>query len=161
MREGYGALLLGVVLRSIRLGLAGLLLGSLLCSCISAPDELTPANPVTVSMWHYYFGPMKDIADQLIAEFNITVGRERGIVVNVTAIMEPLKQEDVLIAIANDNPGMPELPDLTSAYPISALLLQQAGLLVPLDELLTSDELASYVPQFLDEGIMPVLLKMW
>lgn len=43
--------------------------------------ELDPKNPVSLRLWHYYNGPQKQALDEMIAEFNDTIGSEQGIVV--------------------------------------------------------------------------------
>jgi multiple sugar transport system substrate-binding protein len=109
-------------------------------------------DPIRLSMWHYYRDQMKSVADQLVGEFNATVGREKGIVVDVTSIVDAATQEKKLEAIAADDPGAPELPDLATAYPKTALVLRDAGLIAPLDPYMSENETAAYVPAFLDEG---------
>ena len=47
---------------------------------------LDPNDPVTLTMWHNYGGEMQSTMDYLIDEFNATVGKKQGIVINVTAI---------------------------------------------------------------------------
>ena len=54
---------------------------------------------------------------------------------------------------ANNDPGAPELPDITTAYPKTALILAEKDLLVDLNEQFTEEELAKYVPRFIEEGI--------
>jgi multiple sugar transport system substrate-binding protein len=53
---------------------------------------------------------------------------------------------------ANQDPGAPDLPDITTAYPKTALILANKGLLADIGEQFTDEELAAYVPRFLEEG---------
>ena len=43
--------------------------------------KLDPSNPVSLELWHYYNGPQKVAFDEMVAEFNDTVGLEKGIIV--------------------------------------------------------------------------------
>ena len=54
-----------------------------LCACQSAPPQvqLDPSSPTAIEIWHYYNGAQKEAFDSLVTEFNETVGREKGIVV--------------------------------------------------------------------------------
>ena len=42
---------------------------------------LNPNKPVTLEIWTYYNGTQKAAFDELVTEFNETVGAEKGIVV--------------------------------------------------------------------------------
>jgi multiple sugar transport system substrate-binding protein len=53
---------------------------------------------------------------------------------------------------ANGDPGAPALPDITTAYPKTALILAEKDLLVDLDELFSEKELSAYIPRFIEEG---------
>ena len=54
--------------------------------------------------------------------------------------------------IAAGDPGAPEMPDIVTAYPKTAIILREQGLLAPLDEQFTAKELDAYLPQFIEEG---------
>ena len=53
---------------------------------------------------------------------------------------------------ANGDPGAPSLPDITTAYPKTAIILAGKDLLVDLNEQFTPEELSAYIPEFLQEG---------
>jgi multiple sugar transport system substrate-binding protein len=42
---------------------------------------LDPNNPVNITIWHYYSGIQKDAFDKIVAEFNDSLGRDKGIIV--------------------------------------------------------------------------------
>jgi multiple sugar transport system substrate-binding protein len=131
-----------------------LLLAGALSGC-GAKDGLDPKNPTTVTMWHNYGGVMKDTMVALIDEFNNTVGRERGIVISVTAIAASKEQNEKLSLIAEGVPGAPEMPDVVTAYPSMALTLKEAGLIAELDGHFTDAELDACLPRFIEEGRLP------
>jgi multiple sugar transport system substrate-binding protein len=127
------------------------LLPGLLSGC-GSKDGLDPKNPVEVTMWHNYGGVMKDTMTTLIDEFNRTVGRERGVKVSVTAIAASKEQNEKLTLIAEGVPGAEAMPDIVTAYLSMAQTLRDAGLLAELDGYFTADELAAYLPAFIEEG---------
>lgn len=109
-------------------------------------------NPITLTLWHNYGGQMKETMDEMIEEFNGTVGVKEGIIINVTSISGSSTLHDKLVMAANDDPGAPTLPDITTAYPKTAVILKEKDLLVDLKEQFTEEELAKYIPRFLEEG---------
>jgi multiple sugar transport system substrate-binding protein len=113
---------------------------------------LDPKKPITLTMWHNYGGDMQKAMDELIDEFNSTVGKEQGIIINVTAITSSSELQEALNMIVNGDPGAPKMPDITSCYPKTAVLFQQKGMLANLDNYFTKEELSAYVPKFIEEG---------
>ena len=115
-------------------------------------ERPNPKNPVTITMWHNYGGQMQSAMDELIDEFNSTIGRKKGIIISVTSISASNDIQEKLFMIAAGDPGAPEMPDIVTAYPKTALILYEQGLLAPLDEQFTRKELDAYLPQFIKEG---------
>ncbi|NLB17205.1 MAG: extracellular solute-binding protein [Syntrophomonadaceae bacterium] len=140
MKRVYLALLLAVIL------LTGVIAGC------QGGVKLDPKNPVTVIMWHNYGGQMQATIDKLIDEFNVTVGRERGIILNVTSVSATKELEEKLAMIAHGDPGAPQMPDIVTAYPRTAAMLANNELLAPLDQYFSAEELAKYIPQYIEEG---------
>lgn len=108
-------------------------------------------KPITLTLWHNYGGQMKDTMDEMIEEFNGTIGTKEGVFISVTSISGSSALHDKLTMAANDDPGAPALPDITTAYPKTALILANKGLLVNLDEQFNTEELAEYIPRFIEE----------
>lgn len=136
--KGWSPVLVWLILGSALLMLGG---------CAGTNDE-----PTIITLWHNYGGQLKETMDQLIDEFNETAGAEAGIIISVTSISGAAAIHEKLVMAANEEPGAPALPDITIAYPKTALLLAEKGLLVELDQFFTPEELAAYLPQFLEEG---------
>lgn len=135
--------------------LALLLTFLLLTCCLSGcgnDSPLDPKEPVTVTMWHNYGGDMQQAMDYLIDQFNSTVGREQGIVIDVTAISSGSELDKSLTMIANGDPGAPDMPDIFTGYPKMAIRFQEKGLLANLDHYFTDEELSAYVEAFVEEG---------
>lgn len=95
---------------------------------------------------------MQATMDEQIEEFNATIGKEKGVLVSVTSISSSAALQDKLTMIAAGDPGAPEMPGITTCYPATATLLADNDLLTPLDEYFTKEELAAYLPRFLEEG---------
>ena len=91
--------------------------------------KLNPKQPVTITMWHNYGGQMQNVMDDLIDEFNTSIGRKKGVIVSVTSISATNDIQTKLSMIAAGDPGAPEMPDLVTAYPKTALILAEEGLL--------------------------------
>ncbi len=117
-----------------------------------ASTKLDPSHPVTLNLWHNYGGQLKDTMDAMIDEFNETAGAEHGIMINVTSISGSATLHEKLTMAAYGDPGAPELPDITTAYPKTALLLAEKGLLVDLNDYFTPQELDAYITEFIREG---------
>ena len=127
----------------------------LLLGCLSGCGNDTPLNakePVTLTMWHNYGGDMQQAMDYLIDQFNSTVGKEQGIVIDVTAISSSSELNKSLTMIVNGDPGAPDMPDIFTGYPKLAIQFWEKGLLTDLDNYFTEDELSAYVEAFVEEG---------
>ena len=116
------------------------------------PNRPSPESPVTLNMWHNYGGEMQKTMDELIDEFNSTVGAEQGINVNVSVISSSAELNTSLGMIVNDDPGAPEMPDICTAYPKVAIKFQQNGKLADFNDYFTQAELDRYIPAFIEEG---------
>ncbi len=126
------------------------LLCGVLAGCSSSP--LDPDDPVTLTMWHNYGGDMQSTMDYLIDQFNGTVGKEKGIIINVEAISSSSELNESLAMIANDDPGAPKMPDIFTGYPKVAIQFWEKGMLANLDAYFSEDDLDGYVEAFIDEG---------
>ncbi len=111
-----------------------------------------PKEPVTLTMWHNYGGDMQQTMDLLIDEFNATVGQEKGVVINVTAISSSADLNDSLDMIVNGDPGAPAMPDIFTGYPKIAMQFAEKGMLAELGQYFTDKELEAYIGAFVEEG---------
>ena len=67
--------------------------------------------------------------NDLVQEFNTTIGRERGVIVEVTSVTNSSDIDASLIASAQNLPGAARLPDLFTAYPRMAEKLGEERLM--------------------------------
>ena len=143
--------------RVCKIGLLSLLCAILLLSQIGCGAQknasaLDPKSPVTVTIWNYYNGDQLAAFDQIVDAFNSTIGTEKGIVVVNVSQGDINTLADSLLASVNGVAGAQEIPSLAAVYAETAFILDAAGALAPLDAYFTQEELAAYVPGFLEEG---------
>ncbi len=136
--------------KTLSLVLILLMLCSLFAGCSESP--LDPENPITLTMWHNYGGDMQATMDYLIDEFNSTVGKEKGIIINVEAISSSSELNKSLSMIVNDDPGAPDMPDIFTGYPKVAIQFLEKGMLANLDKYFSEEERNEYVDAFVAEG---------
>ncbi len=119
----------------------------LMAGCNSTADK-----PIQLTLWHVYGEQVDSPINQLIEEFNRTVGAENHVSVSVTAVSNSNKIHEAVLAAANNEPGAPELPDLFNAYPKTVSAMRDPEILVDYHDYFSEDELSDYVPAFLNEG---------
>jgi multiple sugar transport system substrate-binding protein len=125
---------------------------ALLLPGCAGEQRLDPRHPVTLTLWHNFGSQMEDSMSALVDEFNATTGREHGVLISVTSVSSSASIQEKLTMIASGDPGAPEMPDITTCYPATAVLLQEKGLIAPLDTQFTEEELEAYLPRFVEEG---------
>jgi len=113
--------------------------------------ELDPDNPVTLTMWHVYGSQTESPLNDSINEFNRTVGKENGIVINVVSVSSSSAIDEALTASAKNKPGSPALPDLFTAYPRVAEIIGHDRLL-DWSSYFTEEDLSVFVDDFISEG---------
>ncbi len=114
--------------------------------------KLDPGNPVSLEIWHYYNGPQKSAFDQLVTEFNETIGLEKGIIVEAFSQGSIASLISNVLDAANKKVGAGDVPDIFAAYPDTAYAVDKLGLAANLDPYFTEEELAQYRPEFIEEG---------
>ena len=109
-------------------------------------------KPVTLTVWHIFVEDMRSVFDEVLNEFNNSVGAENGITVKATSVTDAGVINENLVAAANSDPGAPKLPDMVVVNPRVAITLSEKGKLVDLTQYFSQDELDTFVPQFIEEG---------
>ena len=102
------------------LKLAALVPGLALAGCGGSKTLLSPKNPTMLSIWHVYGEQADSPMNRLLTEFNVTVGREKGILLNVTNMTNSAAIGGQLQDAKAGKPGALDLPDLFSAHPADA-----------------------------------------
>ncbi len=125
---------------------------SVLCfSGCSDTARLYPERPTMLSIWHVYGNQTESPFNDTIEAFNSTVGKEKGVYVSVTAIIDSDSIDGALFDAAKGTPGSGVLPDLFTAYPRVAEGIG-ADKLTDWNEIYSEDELSVFVDDFLTEG---------
>ena len=88
----------------------------LLAGC-SKPDRLDPRQPVTLTLWHVFGSQPASPMNDKVSEFNATVGKEKGVVINVTSVSNSSDIHDALVPAARGDAGAGQLPHLFISYP--------------------------------------------
>jgi len=124
------------------------------CAPKTKTAKLDPKKPVTIDVWHYYNGALKEAFDQMVLDFNDTVGMDRGIIVeghsygNISDLIAAVQ------AAMNGVVGSQELPNIFAAYSDLAYEVQKTGVLVDMNEYLSEKEKEEYIAAYLDEGVI-------
>ena len=69
-----------------------------------------PSKPVTLNLWHNYGGQLKETMDNMVDEFNETIGTEKGIIISVTSISGSATLHEKLTMAGQVHQGHHELP---------------------------------------------------
>lgn len=139
--------------RAAVLILAGIItMGLLLGGCSKKTSVLDPNDPVSLTVWHYYNGPQMATFDELLDEFNNTVGKEKGIYV-VGYSKSSVKDLEMAIQDSlEEKVGAEPMPDIYASYADTAFGVEKSGKLANLSEYFTDEELDAYIPAYVDEG---------
>ena len=122
------------------------------CSKSDKKVPLNPENPISIEIWHYYNGPLKMVFDHMIAEFNETVGAEKGIIVEAFSQGNVDDLERKVMESVNKKIGAEAIPDMFTAYADTAYYIDKLGLLTDLSRYLTPDEISEYIDSYIQEG---------
>lgn len=122
-----------------------------LVACNNNKTLLDPDEPVTLTMWHVYGEQADSPMNKYIEEFNRTVGKEKGIIINVTMMSNATQIGNKLVEAQAGKPGAPNMPDLFFCHNNNAALLGAENL-IDWQDTFTSEELSVYVDDFIADG---------
>lgn len=126
---------------------------AVLLFCTSCSNTVTKEEvPTTITVWHVYGGQTDSPLNDLIDQFNQTVGKQKQINVQVTSVSNTNTIHELVLAAANEEPGAPELPDLFISYPKTVLALPDDSILVDYKDYFSEEELSDFIPAFIEEG---------
>lgn len=83
--------------------------------------KLDPKNPVNIDIWHYYSGNQQNALDNMIKEFNSTVGLEEGIVVSALNCGSIPELSEKVLDTANKKVGTSDMPSIFWVIPIRCM----------------------------------------
>lgn len=113
---------------------------------------LDPGSPVRLSFWHVYGAQADSPMNRLVERFNLTEGKEKGIIVNVTSLSNTVAIHFPLVAAAKGEPGAGVLPDIFVTYPKTVLTIGPERF-ADWNEHISPEERKTFVPAFLEEGV--------
>lgn len=126
----------------------------LLCAAVALGGTACGQSklPTTITIWTYYNGDQLECFNQLVEQFNSTVGKEKNIWVESSSQGSVNDLETSVLAAAEGKVGAEKLPNIVSSYADTAFTLDQMGLAVDLSPYLTEKEKSAYIAGFLEEG---------
>lgn len=127
-------------------------LATLLTGCGKRTGNSGGSTPVVITVWHYYNGIQQTAFDEMVEEFNETVGKEQGIAVESYAQGSVENLVQGVLDAADKKVGASDMPNICSAYADTAYQMYRRGLTADLAPFLTEQERAGYVESFLKEG---------
>lgn len=122
-------------------------------ACNKNNTLLDPKKPTTLTMWHVYGEQVNSPMNDFIEQFNATVGKEKGIVINVTLMSNASQIGKKLKDAQTDKAGSKEIPDLFFCHSGDARGLGADNLL-NWNDYFSPSELDKFVPDFLSDGII-------
>lgn len=123
-----------------------------LSGCSNKKDVLDPDHPVEISLWHYYNGAQQESFNDLIKEFNDTIGKEKGIIVKASGQGNVNDLENNVLDSIHGEAGAEEIPNIFAAYADTAYQVDQLGYALDLRKYFTEKELNDYIPSYIEEG---------
>ncbi|MDE5597983.1 MAG: lipoprotein [Lachnospiraceae bacterium] len=115
-------------------------------------SPLDPKNPVTIEVWNYYNGDQLTAFDNLVEEFNESIGKEKGIIVKGSSQGSVNDLETNVLAALKGEVGAAEVPNIFMAYADTAYTADQMGGIVDLKKYLTEAEIGAYIDSYMSEG---------
>lgn len=120
------------------------------CSAGSPKDDA----PVEIAVWTYYNGDQLSGFQDLVAEFNETIGAEQGIVVKPSNLGSVNDLQDAVLNSANGKVGADPMPDIFMGYADTVHEIDKMGLIADISPYLTEEERSLYIEDYLREGTM-------
>lgn len=122
-----------------------------LVACNRNNTLLDPQKPTTLTMWHVYGEQVNSPMNDYVEQFNATVGKEKGIIINVTQMSNASQIGKKLKDAQAGKSGSPDMPDLFFCHASDAKDLGTDNLL-NWRASFSQSELDAFVPGFLDDG---------
>ena len=105
-------------------------------------------DPITVTLWHVYGGQTESPLNDLIDQFNETIGKEENIWVQVGSVTNTNTIHENVLASAFGDPGASKLPDMFVSYPKTVLAMPDDTELVDYYDYFTEEELNEFLAAF-------------
>ncbi|MBQ9059018.1 MAG: extracellular solute-binding protein [Atopobiaceae bacterium] len=106
----------------------------------------------SIRVWTYYNGAQLTALQELVDDFNTSVGSEKGIYVETSNLGSVEDLRDAVLDSAAGKVGSDELPNIVACYADTALQLDEQELIVDIAPYLTQEEKDRYIQSYLSEG---------
>ncbi len=133
------------------LSLVAVLSLTALVGCNKNGSLLNSKKPVTLTMWHVYGEHSDSPMDRYVTEFNRTVGKEKGIIINITDKSNASEIGEKLLNAQKGKAGTTPMPDLFFCHTSNAIELGINNL-VNWKEVFSQTELDKFIGGFLKDG---------
>ncbi|WP_343208848.1 extracellular solute-binding protein [Anaerolentibacter hominis] len=140
-------------MKKIVVGIMMLLLCFSVTGCAKKNEHgLSAKEPQTITIWHYYNGVQAIAFDELVMNFNNTVGMEKGIVVNSVGQGSIDDLVSALRDSSNKVIGAADMPNIFQSYSDVASEFDEMGVLANMEPYMTQEEKDKYITSYLQEG---------
>ncbi len=118
----------------------------------SSSSILDAENPIKIEIWTYYSGSQMQAFDNIVEEFNLTRGKEIGVIVSAESKGSISNLIQAINSSMNREIGSEPLPNMISGYLDMAYNLEQKGMLADIDKYFSKEELSKYIDGYIEEG---------
>ena len=127
-------------MKKVRLVLISLLMFFAVTGCSNEDKNLLDKDdPTTIQVWHYYNGAQQEEFNRLVDEFNKTVGKEKGIIVEGSGQGTISDLERNVLDSINGKAGAADIPNIFAAYGDTAYQVDKLGYSVDLNKYFSKD----------------------
>ncbi len=130
------------------------------CGTKESETSLDPKNPTTVTLWHYYSSESKITFENLVDEFNSTIGIEKGVIVTPIAKSNIFELETELTASSQGVVTSEEMPDIFTVYDDKLVELDALGKICDLNAYFSEEDKGKYIDGFLTYNSKGELLSI-
>lgn len=127
----------------------------------TANNELDKNDPVTITVWHYYNGAQLESFNRLVKNFNDTVGKEKGVIVQGSSQGSVNDLETNVLDSINGKVGAADVPNIFSAYADTVYKVDELDYVADISEYFTKAELDEYIDGYIEEGLFDNKLKIF
>ena len=128
-------------------------LGLILASFTGCGDSKS-TETTTITIWHVYGEQSDSPLNDMINEFNNSVGIQKGIAVKAMKVSDTNTIHEAVLKSEEGGPGTEELPDIFVAYPKTVMAMKNNNKLVDFQNYLSEEELAGFREDFIQEGMI-------
>ncbi len=119
------------------------------CGNNKSKTALDPKNPTNVTLWHYYSSESKIAFENLVDEFNSTVGVEKGVIITPIAKSNIYELETELTNSSQGVVTADEMPDIFTVYDDKLVELDAQGTICDLNAYFSDEDKDKYIDGFL------------